>query len=478
MSYFCENQLPSLFQNNRFMNTSFRFVCAIAMIACFSLSANAQRQQALYIDNGSGGFTTITATGGPGTLNLPSSGSLLSSGAGQVINGLLTLGVDGVGGVAGELDILDGGSNEAALAYQSGNLNIYFPFVTSSPAGLNITGQASSAGSGGSVSITGGDGISSGISGGGVSLTGGFGISDPGGEVSVTGGGSTGGNGGEAIVIGGNSGATGGNGGAAIVEGGSGNGTPSSQGGLALIVGGNGGTTGNTGGSGGQLSLQGGSGGSGSGSNGNGGSISIDGGSAGSGAGTPGSTGSVFIQSTAGNTFIGNSTSQVSISTTNWGVTGSGSVTATTYFGDGSHLTGISSGFTPAYFNAYATSIPFTIPAGGEIPLPPTGATISGFTPDGTGGYIVAATGIYNVEYTVARDEPSAFAISVNGAVAANSVFGCATGTTVVHGSAILSLTTGNDITLVASPNNSTAVTLESVVTGTVEASLTAIRIQ
>ena len=137
------------------------------------------------------------------------------------------------------------------------------------------------------------------------------------------------------------------------------------------------------------------------------------------------------------------------------------------------------SGFTPAFFNAYTTFWPFTIPAGAKIPLT-TVATITGFTSDGSGGYVVAATGVYNVEYTVARVESSAFGISVNGVIQPNSIFGCATGTLVIHGNAILSLTAGADVTLNASLFNSSAVTLETYPpgSGAVEASLTATRIQ
>jgi hypothetical protein len=61
------------------MNTTFRFVCAVVMIASLSAISHAQRQQALYIDNGSGVFTKITATGAGGTLNLPSSGTVAST---------------------------------------------------------------------------------------------------------------------------------------------------------------------------------------------------------------------------------------------------------------------------------------------------------------------------------------------------------------------------------------------------------------
>ena len=91
----------------------------------------------------------------------------------------------------------------------------------------------------------------------------------------------------------------------------------------------------------------------------------------------------------------------------------------------------------------------------------------------------MSATGVYNVEYTVAKVESGAFALTVNGVEAAGSEFGCATGTVVIHGNDILSLTSGDVLKLIASPNNTTAVTMETLSPGnTVEASLTAIRIQ
>ncbi len=135
-------------------------------------------------------------------------------------------------------------------------------------------------------------------------------------------------------------------------------------------------------------------------------------------------------------------------------------------------------GFTPAFFNAYATSIAATIPIGGEVPVTTVGHN-SGFTADGFGGFTVSATGVYNVEYTVAKVESGAFALTVNGVEASGSEFGCATGTVVIHGNVILSLTSGDVLRLIASPNNTAAVTMETISPGnTVEASLTAIRIQ
>jgi len=462
------------------MNTPLRLVCSIAITMSFSVSSFAQRQTMLYIDNGSGGFTKITATGGPGTLNLPSSGTLLSNDSGQVIAGTFTLGIDGsVNPIAGQLNILDGGNtgDTAAFLWQSGALTLQFPSALppSSGAGINLTAQTGFTGGGG-ISIAGGQAALSG-SGGSVGIAGGNGAG-PGGQASLVGGSGANADGGEVLVEGGNSAGSSGNGGEALVEGGNGNSGNSGTGGALVLSSGAGGG-GTNGGNGGACTLSGGAGANGGANNGgNGGSLSISGGAGGTAGtnGSAGSNGSVSIQTSAGNTSIGNLGGTISIAGSNCTIDASGNVTATTYHGNGSSLTGISA-FTPAYFNAYTTSVAVSIPAGGEIPVT-TIAVNSGFTADGSGGYTVTATGVYNVEYTVARDESSSLAISVNGSVAANSVFGCATGTSVVHGNAMLSLTAGDKITLIASPNNSVSITLESVVTGTVEASLTATRIQ
>jgi hypothetical protein len=112
------------------MKTTLRLVSAIVMIACFSLSASAQRQTALYIDNGSGLFTKLTATGGGGTLNLPSSGTLLSSSNGveltpssnQTIQGNATGVIPlTIEGFAGQTADLQDWSNSGATVLASVN---------------------------------------------------------------------------------------------------------------------------------------------------------------------------------------------------------------------------------------------------------------------------------------------------------------------------------------------------------------------
>ena len=107
-----------------------------------------------------------------------------------------------------------------------------------------------------------------------------------------------------------------------------------------------------------------------------------------------------------------------------------------------------------------------------------TVAQASDIIPFFMGGFIVNSAGTYKVDYAVAHVEPCAFALTVNGIIAPNSQFGCATGTTIINGSAILSLNAGDIVQLINSPLSIVAVALTPVVPGTVVASLTAVRLQ
>jgi hypothetical protein len=131
--------------------------------------------------------------------------------------------------------------------------------------------------------------------------------------------------------------------------------------------------------------------------------------------------------------------------------------------------------FQPAYFNYYTTSFPLSIPPGVVVPVT-TFAINTGFTSDGSGGFTVQAAGIYNIEFSISPQSSAAFAIFVNSIAAQNSEFGCSTGTTVIHGNAILSLNALDKIQL--ANVGFTTVSLASAFPGTVTASLSAIRIQ
>jgi hypothetical protein len=78
-------------QNNIIMKITLRIVYAIAIVACFTIAAGAQRQEKLYIDNGSGTFTTLSTAGNGGSIIVPASGTLLTGGNSNTITSLGTI---------------------------------------------------------------------------------------------------------------------------------------------------------------------------------------------------------------------------------------------------------------------------------------------------------------------------------------------------------------------------------------------------
>jgi hypothetical protein len=64
-----------------------RFIVAAILVACFSVTSQAQRQTTLYIDDGSGNFTTLTAPSGPSSIVFPSGGGTLLTSATQMLYG-------------------------------------------------------------------------------------------------------------------------------------------------------------------------------------------------------------------------------------------------------------------------------------------------------------------------------------------------------------------------------------------------------
>jgi hypothetical protein len=195
---------------------------------------------------------------------------------------------------------------------------------------------------------------------------------------------------------------------------------------------------------------------------------------AGNGAALTNLTGGNITAGTITNTQI-NATAGIVASKLNDGGATAGQVL--TAVGGGAPTWQASTSITPTYFNAYTTFVPFTIAVGGTVPTT-TVAANAGFIPDLAGGFIAVTAGTYKVDYAVAHNEPGAFAITVNGVVAPNSQFGCATGTTIINGDAILTLAAGDLVRLINSPNSATAMTLSPVVLNTVVASLTAVRLQ
>ncbi len=150
-----------------------------------------------------------------------------------------------------------------------------------------------------------------------------------------------------------------------------------------------------------------------------------------------------------------------------------GGTGATTVAGAQANL-GINT-FTPAYLNAYYTGIGQFVPLNSAVFFSSVPFSV-GFTST-PNSFTVITAGVYNVEFTVTPAQASDFAITVNGFVAPNAAFGCATGTTVIHGNAILSLNAGDVLALINN-NSPSAVILNPFVTGSVVASITAVRIQ
>jgi hypothetical protein len=82
-----------------------RILLALVALIVFSIPSLAQlRQDKLYIDNGSGQFTILQSSGS-GTFTFPSGSGTVVTSTGS---NSLTLGTNGAGGVAGQLNILDG----------------------------------------------------------------------------------------------------------------------------------------------------------------------------------------------------------------------------------------------------------------------------------------------------------------------------------------------------------------------------------
>ena len=95
------------------------------------------------------------------------------------------------------------------------------------------------------------------------------------------------------------------------------------------------------------------------------------------------------------------------------------------------------------------------------------GAISSGIihTP-GNAGITVANAGIYEIAFALSGVEPSQFALFVNGAPAAGSVFGSGAGTQQNNGQVILALNAADTVTLV-NHSSAAAVTLQTLAGGT-----------
>jgi BclA C-terminal domain/Collagen triple helix repeat (20 copies) len=83
----------------------------------------------------------------------------------------------------------------------------------------------------------------------------------------------------------------------------------------------------------------------------------------------------------------------------------------------------------------------------------------------GNAGLVVTNSGTYKVTFSVSAVEPAQFALFVNGAAAAGTVYGSGTGTQQDTGQAILTLAAGDTLTLV-NHTSAAAVTLQTIAGG------------
>jgi len=84
----------------------------------------------------------------------------------------------------------------------------------------------------------------------------------------------------------------------------------------------------------------------------------------------------------------------------------------------------------------------------------------------GNAGVVVTAAGTYLVDFSVSGVEPAQFALFVNGAPAAGTVYGSGAGTQQDNGQVILTLSAGDVLTLV-NHSSAAAVTLQTLAGGT-----------
>ena len=84
----------------------------------------------------------------------------------------------------------------------------------------------------------------------------------------------------------------------------------------------------------------------------------------------------------------------------------------------------------------------------------------------GNAGIVVLNAGTYQIAFTLSGVEPNQFALFVNGASVAGSVYGSGTGTQQNHGQVILALSAGDVLTIV-NHSSASAVTLQPLAGGT-----------
>ncbi|GCE17114.1 hypothetical protein KDK_09140 [Dictyobacter kobayashii] len=95
------------------------------------------------------------------------------------------------------------------------------------------------------------------------------------------------------------------------------------------------------------------------------------------------------------------------------------------------------------------------------------GPLTSGFThTPGSANVIVAATGVYKIDFSTQTTQPSQFTVFDNGTPIPGTSYGSFGGSQLNHGEVIVSLTAGDDVTLV-NHTSLTAVDLQTDTGGT-----------
>ena len=106
------------------------------------------------------------------------------------------------------------------------------------------------------------------------------------------------------------------------------------------------------------------------------------------------------------------------------------------------------------------------IPIEAPVPFDSNGPLLGITHAPGNAGIVVTAAGTYEVTYSVSGVEPGQFALFVNGAAAAGTVYGSGAGTQQDDGQVILTLSASDVLTLV-NHSSAAAVTLQTLAGGT-----------
>lgn len=126
---------------------------------------------------------------------------------------------------------------------------------------------------------------------------------------------------------------------------------------------------------------------------------------------------------------------------------------------------GPTSNFEYAYIYSTLNSV---IPPGGSVPFNqngPSSSNISHSTVSNTDQIIINRTGVFRIIYNLTSSGAMYFAVSINGVIQTSSLYGTNTGGTILAGSTILSITSG-DIIRITNYSIATTTTLSNLSNG------------